>query len=175
MPDFRDRRSVLRAGAALCTLSLAGCLEDGDDGGDDSDGDGTQPGDTDGNGTDSDGTDADGNATDGTPPDDPDWETIEEWPQLQYDVHNTGYVHAKAPTDVEELWNVELDDDGVIASPVVADGTVYVRTPPGTVHAIEEGDVVWETELSLHRMTEGTPVIYDDLLVVPVEGGLVGL
>jgi len=112
MSDFRDRRSVLRAGAALCSLTVAGCLgiggsdgsNDGDGPGDDSDADGAEPDDTGGNESGTDG----GNDTDGEDPggDDTDWETIEAWPQLQYDAQNTGYVHAEAPTDVEQLWRV---------------------------------------------------------------------
>jgi len=34
MTDARDRRSVLRAGIACCSLGLAGCLDLGGDGGD---------------------------------------------------------------------------------------------------------------------------------------------
>jgi outer membrane protein assembly factor BamB len=180
MSDFRDRRSVLRAGAALCSLTVAGCLgiggsdgsNDGDGPGDDSDADGAEPDDTGGNESGTDG----GNDTDGEDPggDDTDWETIEAWPQLQYDAQNTGYVHAEAPTDVEQLWRVETDE-GVDTSPVVVDGTVYIRDKSGTVYAIQNGDIQWKTDVGIDGSTEGTPVIHDDVLVAPIEGGLAGL
>lgn len=181
MTDDHDRRSLLRAGAALCSFGVTGCLDSGD-GDSASDPTGSETGaddstgtDTGTNGTDTDGTDTDGNATD--PGGDPEPEPVTSWPMQQYDARNTGAVpDAAAPTEnVGKLWSVELDAR-IDASPVVADGTVYVGDRSGTVHALdaESGDGLWTGTVPGDEV-RGTAAVYGDLLIVPHDGGAAGL
>lgn len=186
MPDFRDRRSVLRAGVALCSLPLAGCLGD-DDSGDETapeelpsngtDGNGTQDDVTDGNVTDADGGDPEGNRSDGEEPgdgDDPDWETIERWPQHQFDAQNTGYVHANTSVEgLEERWRVETDAR-LSSTPVVADDTAYIRDTQGIAYAMSGGEIQWSTELGGGAIF-GMPVLYENVVIFLAEGRLVAL
>jgi len=178
MSNRRDRRSVLRAGLACCSLGLAGCLdlvgeggEDGNEaGGGSSDGteppNGTAP---DPNGTDGNGTDTDGNSTDpdDDEPPEPDPEPVTSWPMQQYDAQNTGAVPAPSPAEVELDWQFDADHD-IRSSPVVDDGTVYLGDRRGTIYAIENGSATWKTTVPDDRV-DSTPAMYDDLLIVPLE------
>jgi outer membrane protein assembly factor BamB len=155
MTEGRDRRSVLRAGVALCSVGLAGCVNGGGGGSEDG-----SP-----------------NGTDGSGPDDPEPpepEPVTSWPMQQYDAGNTAAVpKAEAPEDgVDELWRKDLGER-IRSSPVVADGMIYVRDHTGTVHALDEtGDEQWTASVPDGELTT-TPAIYEDLLLVPHDEGVV--
>jgi outer membrane protein assembly factor BamB len=155
MTDGRDRRSVLRAGVALCSVGLAGCvlgIGDGDDDGGS-------------NGTDTSGPDD---------PEPPEPDPVTSWPMQQFDAQNTAAVpDAEAPTyDIEEQWQTELEEQ-IRSSPVVADDVLFVRDGGGTVHAIDsEGSEQWTASVPEGDL-ETTPAIYEDILLVPHDSGIV--
>lgn len=177
MTDRRDRRSFLRAGVALGSLGIAGCLDLGGDSGepdgntdgepngtDPPNGTGSQPDGTDGNGTDSDGDTSDPGGEDPEPDPDP----VTSWPMQQFDAQNTAAVPAPSPAEVEEDWQFETDDDMEI-SPVVAGDTVYVGDESGNIYAIDQqGNKRWSASV-LNGRIDSTPAIYEDLLVVPFQ------
>jgi outer membrane protein assembly factor BamB len=157
MTDGRDRRSVLRAGVALCSVGLAGCVNGGGGGGND---EGPS------NGT---------NETDGPDdPEPPEPEPVTSWPMQQYDAGNTAAVpNATTPTyDIREQWRRSFDAD-IRSSPVVADGRVYVRDRAGTVHAVGETGVERWTASVPEGALETTPAIYENLLLVPHDAGVI--
>ena len=179
MSNRRDRRSVLRAGLACCSLGLAGCLdlvgEGGEDGNEAGGGssDGTEPPNRtapDPNGTDGNGTDTDGNSTDpdDDEPPEPDPEPVTSWPMQQYDAQNTGAVPAPSPAEVELDWQYETDS-GIRSSPVVADDVVYIGDKGGAVYAIgTDRETHWKKSVSGDKI-DATPAIYDDLVIVPFQ------
>lgn len=166
MRDFADRRTVLRSGLAACTASLAGCLEgltgDGDDG--------SPPAE---NGTDGD----DDSGTD----DDSEPEPVAAWPSFQNDAGNTGYAEGRAPSDNLEIeWEFKArkdvgtnEHDEIRGGPVISeDGIAYIGAEDRAFYAIdiEDGSLVWSTELP--RRSWQTPLLYDDLIVVSITGGV---
>jgi len=161
MVDRSGRRSVLRSGAALGSLALAGCL-----GLDDQDGDGGTPNGSDGTGNESDdGTDTDGNGDDPPP-------TVDAWPQFQYDAGNTASIDGAGPEDpVEVRWRVDVEDT-MPSTPVAADGTVFAANRAGVVRAIDldSGDVEWDVDVGAE--VEETPAVWEDLLLVPNTNGM---
>jgi len=163
MTDGRDRRSVLRAGAALCSAFAAGCLGDGGGGEDDGEENrtnGTMPGGP-GNGSDpiDNGSDPGGNESDPggneTNPDDPEDPADDEepepdpvtaWPMQQYDSRNTGSVEAAPPREnVEIAWTHDLAG----RLPVV-DASRIVRD--WVTREVELG--AWIREAHLERLLE---------------------
>lgn len=186
MPDSRSRRAVLRSGVAISSLAIAGCLDgssDGD-GGNTTGGNGSVGNTTDGGGTGENATDGDENDTDPeSGEDDSDAEsdeeeseetTVDSWPMHRYDAQNTGSVDVDPPTeDVEILWSMDIGAK-ILTNPVVDGETVYLRDAEGTVHAVEEGDVLWSESLG-GDSTGLSPAIYEDLLLVPRAGGVSAL
>lgn len=148
------RRRVLLTGAAATLSASAGCtsLLDGEDGGTEDDGNGDE---------------GDGDETD-TTKDDPEI-AADDWPSFQRTPANDGYTPSTAPTgDPSERWSTTLPgsiDDQV----AVVDGTVYVATDAGTVHALDaaDGDEQWSESLEGGRSQ--CPCIIDGLVVVGTE------
>jgi len=109
--------------------------------------------------------------------------TFHDAPMMQYDAGNTGYHPATTgPTgDLTVEWRHE---SGVPRSlntsqPVVADGTLYYmagglgpRSPLFAVDA-ETGEQQWTSEPGGYQMK--TPAVWNDLVVVPIDGTLYGL
>jgi outer membrane protein assembly factor BamB len=152
MTEGRDRRSVLRAGVALCSVGLAGCVNGGDD------------------------SESSNGANESGPddPEPPEPEPVTTWPMQQYDAANTAAVpNAEAPTyDVEEQWRIELEEQ-IRSSPVVADDLLYVRDAGGTVHAINaDGSGRWTASVPEGDLRT-TPAVYEDLLLVPHDSGII--
>ncbi len=113
MRRVRDRRGVLRAGAAACLAGLAGCL-----GGSDDDGP----------------TDTEVDVAAGDP------DERADWPTFQFDARNTGHAPGQGPTeDVDARWTFSTGET-VYSSPAVVDGVVYVGNQDGTVYAVAADD-----------------------------------
>ncbi len=151
-----SRRRVLLTGAAATVSASGGCasLLDGENGGTADDGNGGEG-------------DSDEDET-SAGEDDPEI-AADDWPSFQRTPTNDGYTPSTAPTgDPSERWSTTLSgsiDDQV----TVVDGTVYVATDAGTVHALDaaDGDERWSESLEGGRSQ--SPCVVDGLVVVGTE------
>jgi len=77
------------------------------------------------------------------------------WPMFRYDLAHTGNSPSKAPDTNQTLWNYTTSQ-GVLSSPAVADGKVYVGSTDGRVYALNAstgtqiwnyttGDTIWSS------------------------------
>ena len=156
MDDSTDRRTFLRAGAAGCTLGLAGCLGvlDGGSADDGDDGLEFEPSDDDGD-------------DDGEPD-----VTLEEWPSFQYDAQNTGHAPGSGPTeDVTVDWTFEREET-MRGGPVIADGTVFVGCDDGELYALDLDDGSLEWSVTTRARVRKHPAIYDNHLIVSTGVGV---
>lgn len=93
-----------------------------------------------------------------------------DWPTIQADAANTahhpGTTGPAKPPDTR--WT--FDASGDVSPTAVHDGTVYVTTTDGDVHAIDEreGGENWQSEEQLSSL--GAPTIADGLVYVIEEG-----
>lgn len=70
----------------------------------------------------------------------------EDWPMFRFGRHNLGYSHETTGPkgDVTAAWTAETDGP-IHSSPAVVDGTVYVGSDDGGLHALDttNGDTIW--------------------------------
>ena len=88
-----------------------------------------------------------------------------------YDASRTGRTSASPLEGVTDFWTYETDSrNDILASPVVADGTVYVGSG-FKVYALSlaDGTVKWVTE-SDYQTGYASTALYDDLLLVSCIG-----
>lgn len=92
-------------------------------------------------------------------------DTAPPWPQFQRDAANTGAWHTAGPGTGRVLWSTNLAG-GVYATPVPADGHVFVGTNAGKLVALDPatGKVVWQRNLA-DRMS-ASPVVVNGTLYV---------
>ena len=137
------RRGLLLTGAGLSAAALAGCFDESTpDDSQASDGDGTVPG---------------------------------SWPQFGVGPQNTGYdptVSGPGAGDPALAWRDDAGTPTMNASPVVADGTVYVpgSGDPGPINAVdaETGEQVWQFEPAGYASS--APALADGTLYVGTWG-----
>ncbi|WP_435333119.1 PQQ-binding-like beta-propeller repeat protein [Haloarchaeobius sp. TZWWS8] len=91
--------------------------------------------------------------------------------QFGYDAQNTGYVpEVSGPTGrVEIVWRGPRTD----GPPVVDEGDVYVGGRDGTLYALRDGTVRWKADIGGDTNAESSPVVTDDLVVMPGIDGYV--
>lgn len=146
MPAQWSRRALL---ASVATAGVAGCL-----------------------GTDDGGTDTP-TKTESVTPVAPD-ELASDWRAPGYDHRRThATTEATGPTEqVAELWSTEVVAD--LTQPVVADGTLFVGTDDGVVHAFDgtSGDRRWQQAVG---DVAGTPRVVDGAVYVPTGDSVVAL
>ncbi len=98
----------------------------------------------------------------------------ESWPQFGHDDANTG--HAPDNTgpidDIRERWTYTADhpdldeQSGLSSSPAAVDGTVYVGSWDGTLHALDAGDGAKEWEYETGGTVRSSPAVVDDTVYV---------
>lgn len=83
------------------------------------------------------------------------------WEKPRYDTANTASAPEGPETWTRELWSTRA---GVVGTPVIADGKVFVSDSGGTVRALdaEDGDGLWEFEADGSVVS---PVSYADEVV----------
>jgi outer membrane protein assembly factor BamB len=174
MPDDWSRRALL---ATVGTTALAGCLT-----GPPADGGGRTdtPTTPRAGGTPTAGGDPDTPSTPDQPPTPEPTATPEppatvgsEWPLPDSGPGGSRFTAATGPTDrVAELWSASAGAG--LSAPVVADGTVFVGTEDGVVHAFDAptGDDRWRRSIGA---TAGAPRVVDRTVYVPGDGALVAL
>ncbi len=139
MGPMTTRRRLIQTAGALGAAALGGCLHDDEDG---------PPEDVD---VDFEDEDEDGEEVPGDV----------NWPVYSGDAASTGASDHPGPDEVEpESWDV---GHAINSTPVVVDGVVYVATTDGSLHALEDGDRVWEFETEAR--IEASPAVSDDGVV----------
>jgi len=69
---------------------------------------------------------------------------FDDWPQFMHDAMRSGTVAHHAPADNTTIWSFQTGGD-VNASPVVADGVVYIPSSDGCLYALNcsTGGLLW--------------------------------
>jgi len=102
--------------------------------------------------------------------------TENDWPMLAHDVGRSGSTPGQIDGPVQRAWVRYFHMEGLMPSvgPVVVDGTLYVGTLTGVVHAIdtETGEDIWQSELG-GPITHTACVSADGLVVVGAADGKV--
>ncbi|WP_459194418.1 outer membrane protein assembly factor BamB family protein [Halosimplex sp. J119] len=98
------------------------------------------------------------------------------WGAFQYDTGNTGYAPGvEPPADaVASKW--EFESGGIpVASPAVVDGTAYVPTEDGTLHAValDSGEREWAFETTHDTAT--APVVVGETVYVGMDATVYAL
>ena len=103
--------------------------------------------------------------------------SVDDWTLFKHDSSNTGFSSGAAPTsDVVQLWNYTIDDEGsrtVGASPVVADGLVYVGSADCNIYCFDgsTGAKVWS--FATGGSADSSPAVIDERVYVGSEDGYV--
>lgn len=96
-----------------------------------------------------------------------------DWSSFAHDPANTGHTSdASGPADgAEARWRTEVDG-AVVASPVVADGTVYASSFDGNLYAFdaETGDEDWRFETG--DALYSSPAVEDGRVFAGSQGGI---
>jgi outer membrane protein assembly factor BamB len=73
----------------------------------------------------------------------------EDWPLVRGDVFGTGIAHTALADELDVLWKYPAGKDaGFDATPVIADGLIYIGDSAGTFHAVRlaDGKPAWTKE-----------------------------
>ncbi len=95
---------------------------------------------------------------------------------LLYNMKWNGNLECFDATTGEQLYKVTVDTDSFIASPVAADGKIYVVSEKGEVHIIEAGpDYRSINSFSLGEISLSTPAITEGMIIFRTTGHLIGI
>jgi len=103
--------------------------------------------------------------------------SVNDWPIFRHDAFHTGFSSGTAPTSsVVQVWNYTIDDAGsrtVSASPVVANGLVYVGSADYNIYCFEgsTGAKVWS--FATGGKTDSSPAVIDGRVYVGSGDGYV--
>ncbi len=95
------------------------------------------------------------------------------WTQYQNNSAHSGYTSkAVAPDTLRREWSVDTGTGITFASPVIADGIVYVGTISGELQArnLDTGELMWRYDVG--DQLRGSPAVSDGVVVIG--GGLAG-
>jgi len=102
--------------------------------------------------------------------------SVNDWPIFRHDAFHTGFSSGTAPTSsVVQLWNYTIDVSPLSgpASPVVANGLVYVGSADYNIYCFEgsTGAKVWS--FATGGNTDSSPAVIDGRVYVGSEDGYV--
>ena len=83
------------------------------------------------------------------------------WPVFRGDAEMTGVARETLVAPLEKAWEFEAEErDGIIATPVVADGRVFIGSLDGTFYALDlkSGEKIWEYKVEL--AVEGSAAVH---------------
>jgi outer membrane protein assembly factor BamB len=100
--------------------------------------------------------------------------SVDNWPLFRHDAAHTGFSSGAAPTSsVVQLWNYTIEDSARFspATPVVANGLVYVGSPDYNIYCFDgsTGTKVWS--FATGGETHSSPAVIDDRVYVGSEDG----
>jgi outer membrane protein assembly factor BamB len=95
---------------------------------------------------------------------------------LLYNMRWNGNLTCIEAASGEELYRETVSPESFIASPVAADGKIYLITEQGEVHIVQAGGEYRLLEvIPLGEVTLSTPAISDGLIVFRTTGHLIGV
>jgi outer membrane protein assembly factor BamB len=97
----------------------------------------------------------------------------EDWPLVRGDAFGTGVAHTTIADDLEVVWKYPAGKDaGFDATPVIADGVIYVGDSAGTFHAVRlgGGKRVWSKDFADSGFAAGAAIEKGQIYVGDVNG-----
>lgn len=97
----------------------------------------------------------------------------DDWPLVRGDVFGTGVAHTTLADELEVLWKYAAGKDaGFDATPVIADGVIYIGDSAGTFHAVRlaDGKRVWTKEFADSGFAAGAAIDKGLIYVGDVNG-----
>lgn len=103
-------------------------------------------------------------------------QTLLVYRDLLYNQRWNGNLECLDPDTGEQLYRETVDTDSFIASPVAADGKIYVVSEEGEVYIIEAGPSFRVIRsIPLGEITLATPAITDGMIIFRTTGHLIGI
>src|SRR5689334_15908147 len=97
----------------------------------------------------------------------------DDWPLVRGDALGTGVAHSPVPDDLEVLWKYSAGKDGDFdATPVIANGVVYIGDGAGSFYAIRlaDGQQIWKKDFADSGFSAGAAFEDGRLYVGDVNG-----
>jgi outer membrane protein assembly factor BamB len=97
----------------------------------------------------------------------------DDWPLVRGDVFGTGVAHSPVPDDLDVVWKYAAGKDaGFDATPVIANGMIYVGDSAGSFHAVRLADrkQVWKKDFADSGFAAGAAFENGRLYVGDVNG-----
>ena len=97
------------------------------------------------------------------------------WPMFHGDLARTGYSASTAPLTNKTLWTQQAGT-GIVSSPIVADGIVYISSEDGNLYALNssDGSQVWVSQVNaLYSFSLSSPAIANGVLYIGSDNGTV--
>src|SRR5215210_1518083 len=97
----------------------------------------------------------------------------DDWPLVRGDAFGTGVAHTSLADELEVVWKYPAGKDaGFDATPVIADGVIYIGDSAGTFHAVRmaDGKRAWSKEFADSGFAAGAAIENGLLYVGDVNG-----
>jgi outer membrane protein assembly factor BamB len=97
----------------------------------------------------------------------------EDWPLVRGDAFGTGVANTALADDLDVLWKYPAGKDaGFDATPVIADGVIYIGDSAGTFHAVQlaDGKRVWTKDFADSGFAAGAAIEKSRIYVGDVNG-----
>jgi outer membrane protein assembly factor BamB len=97
----------------------------------------------------------------------------DDWPLVRGDAFGTGVAHSSLVDELDVLWKYPAGKDaGFDATPVIADGVIYIGDSAGTFHAVKlaDGKRVWTKEFADSGFAAGAAIEKGRIYVGDVNG-----
>src|SRR3954465_9385578 len=75
----------------------------------------------------------------------------DDWPLVRGDAFGTGVAHTALADEIDVLWKYAAGKDaGFDATPIIADGMIYIGDSGGTFHAVRlaDGKRIWSKDFA---------------------------
>src|SRR6267378_1451977 len=97
----------------------------------------------------------------------------DDWPLVRGDAFGTGVAHTALADALDVLWKYSAGKDaGFDATPVIADGVIYIGDSAGTFHAVRlaDGKQAWSKDFADSGFAAGAAIEKGQIYVGDVNG-----
>ena len=97
----------------------------------------------------------------------------DDWPLVRGDILGTGVAHTTLPDNLEVIWKYSAGKDaGFDATPVIANGVIYIGDSDGSFHAVRlaDGSPLWTKNFADSGFSAGAAFDNERLYVGDVNG-----